>query len=225
MAETAAPVDVAGRGPAGGGHAPAGSHDITPYEERYAYPEAYPLELEVDFQPSYSRFLPFVKGILLLPHFLAALFVELMMLGVSLCAGVAVLVTGHYPESMFRLFVGGARWLVRIAAYLYLATDAYPPFGLYEVPNGAVRADFTYPPGGKIARWRPLFAWVLVIPNMFVLALRYIAMYVLLIGSFWSIVFTATQPRGVFDFVVRTLRMHCRVSGYAFFLTEKHPGF
>jgi hypothetical protein len=204
---------------------PADVGGVTPYEPQHAYPDRFPLQLDVEFQRSYSRVLPFLKPFLLLPHFVAALFVEVMMLAVSFCAGIAVLVTGHYPEPLFRLFVGGARWLVRIAAYLYLATDAYPPFALADDPRSPVRANLAYPPGGKIARWRPLFAWVLVFPHGLVLMLRYIAMYLLLLGGFWSIVFTGTQPRPLFDFVVQTLRIQCRLNAYAFFLTEKHPGF
>ena len=78
-----------------------------------------------------NRWLPPVKCILAIPHF-----VVLVVLCIAAAFGVvwawlAILFTGRYPRGVFDFVVGVLRWWVRVAAYaLLLTTDRYPPFSL-----------------------------------------------------------------------------------------------
>lgn len=61
--------------------------------------------------------------------------IVLWLLGIGwACATViawfAILLTGRYPETLYRFGVGALRWNLRVDAYLLLLTDAYPPFSL-----------------------------------------------------------------------------------------------
>lgn len=78
-----------------------------------------------------NRWLPLVKWLLAIPHF-----VILGLLAVLACISViiawlAILLTGRYPRALFDFVVGVLRWWLRVAAYaLLLTTDRYPPFRL-----------------------------------------------------------------------------------------------
>jgi Domain of unknown function (DUF4389) len=45
-------------------------------------------------------------------------------------AGVAVLITSRYPRESLDLVLGLDRWVVRVADYVFLMRDEYPPFRL-----------------------------------------------------------------------------------------------
>ena len=84
-----------------------------------------------DAKNELNRWLPLVKWILAVPHY-----VVLCLLGVAACVCVviawfAILVTGRYPRALFDFVVGVLRWSLRVTAYAFLlTTDRYPPFRL-----------------------------------------------------------------------------------------------
>jgi hypothetical protein len=204
--------------------APAG-RSATEYGHAVRSTEPSHVRFEVTYQERYARATAPFKWLLLAPHTIALLFVELAMVVAWVVSAVAVVATGRYPRGLFDFNVGGARWLVRYAAYLYLLTDAYPPFALYDQPSYPVRFALDYPPGGRVARWRPLFAWALVLPQLVLLVVLYTAMLLLVLVAAGSIVFSGRYPRSAFDIVVRTLRFHSRVNAYGFFMTQRYPSF
>lgn len=93
-------------------------------------PGQYPLTLEIDYPERLSRWLIFVKWLLVIPNVIAFFFVAIAALIVSVIAWFAILFTGRYPRSLFDFVVGAGRWGQRVNAYVYLMTDRYPPFSL-----------------------------------------------------------------------------------------------
>ena len=125
----------------------------------------YPARLEVAYPERLSRGLVLVKWWLLaIPHYLvtgiflgggsyAAARVDEWFWGIGfetgligilvLFAGVALLFTTRYPGGLFDLAVGLDRWVARVAAYVLLMRDEYPPFRLDQ--GGAEAEGFAEP--------------------------------------------------------------------------------
>lgn len=89
-----------------------------------------PARLSVAYPERLSRGLIFVKWLLVIPHFIALMVLGIGAFFVGIAAFFVVLFTGKWPEGMRRFLVGVVRWSTRASAYLYLLTDAYPPFSL-----------------------------------------------------------------------------------------------
>jgi Domain of unknown function (DUF4389) len=84
-----------------------------------------------DAQVGLNRWLPLVKWILALPHYVVLLFLGVGAVVAVVIAWFAILFTGRYPRGLFDYVVGVGRWGLRVQAYAFLLlTDAYPPFSL-----------------------------------------------------------------------------------------------
>lgn len=118
----------------------------------------YPADFDVDYPERLSHGLVLVKGWLLaIPHLvIVGIFSSTVwwswpgadngtadygraagfsLLGILvLVAAVALLFTGRYPRTIFDLAMGINRWIYRVAAYVLLLRDEYPPFRLDQGP-------------------------------------------------------------------------------------------
>lgn len=111
----------------------------------------YPADLEVVYPDRLSRGLVLVKWwLLVLPHLLIVGIITgggAVLVGASagedsvnggfsllgllvLMAAVGLLFTGRYPQGLFALNIGLNRWVYRVATYVMLLRDEYPPFRL-----------------------------------------------------------------------------------------------
>ena len=77
----------------------------------------------------------------------------------------------------------------------------------------------------RIARWRPLVQWFLVIPHLIVAAVLGTVSYVVAIISWIAIVITGKLAVGLADFQAMSLRYQLRISAYADFLHDEYPPF
>jgi hypothetical protein len=93
------------------------------------------VHLEIDYPDAkndLNRWLPLVKWLLVIPHFIVLFFLGIAALLATIVAWFAILVTGQYPRALFDFVVGIGRWGLRVNAYaILLVTDRYPPFSLH----------------------------------------------------------------------------------------------
>ncbi len=102
----------------------------------------YPADLEIKYPRKLSKGLVLLKWWLLaIPHYAV---VAAFQGGAGrngggglnfilvLIAAIILLFTGKYHKDIFKLVVGINRWSYRVAAYVSLMTDEYPPFRLWD---------------------------------------------------------------------------------------------
>ena len=77
----------------------------------------------------------------------------------------------------------------------------------------------------KPSRLTTFFRCFMIIPHMIVLYFLQIAAGIILIISWFAILFTGKFPRSLFDFVTYYFRWTTRVNGYSYLLTDKYPPF
>jgi hypothetical protein len=103
----------------------------------------HPARLQLTTHEPPPRWLPLAAWLLAIPHLiiLGALYGSVgrsngtpAPIGVTtallLVAGIALLITGRYPNGLHDLLVGVARWGLRVTAYIVLLVPRYPPFRL-----------------------------------------------------------------------------------------------
>jgi uncharacterized protein DUF4389 len=139
----------------------------------------YPATLDIAYPEHLSRGLVLVKWVLAIPHYIVVgLFAGggLWLGGrtgdsgfnwaagglvgiLVLVAGLVLLFTGGYPKPVFDFVLGMDRWVLRVAAYVALMTDRYPPFRLDTggvepgAPEPTAIADHPAPPARS--GWTP----------------------------------------------------------------------
>jgi len=91
-------------------------------ELEYVYP---------DVARDLNRWLPLVKWLLAIPHYIVLFFLWIGAFVAVVIAWFAILFTGRYPRGLFDFVEGVIRWQNRVIGYaVVLVTDVYPPFRL-----------------------------------------------------------------------------------------------
>jgi hypothetical protein len=158
-------------------------------------------------------------------------------------AGIAILVTGRYPRSIFDFNVGVMRWTWRVAHYSHAAfgTDRYPPFSLAPDPGHPAELSVDYPErlsrGLVLVKW-----WLLALPHLlivsvlaggwgagigddgrFLLGGGLIGVLALVAGLVLAV--RGTYPPELFHFVMGLNRWCFRVAVYVALLRDEYPPF
>ncbi len=103
-------------------------------DDRYpSTDEEQSVHLELPYPDAHrlNRWLPLIKWLLAIPHYIVLFFLVIAALVAVIVAWFAILFTGRYPRDLFNFVVGVIRWSNRVAGYAFaLVTDEYPPFRL-----------------------------------------------------------------------------------------------
>jgi Domain of unknown function (DUF4389) len=89
---------------------------------------AYPVRLQIDYPQQIARWRPLIQWLLVIPAEIAAYVIFLVAYVAVFLAWFAILFTGRYPQGLFDVVRIGMRWQMRVSAFSYWMTEAYPPF-------------------------------------------------------------------------------------------------
>jgi hypothetical protein len=133
-----------------------------------------------------------------------------------------ILFRQKYPRWWFDWNLELLRFTNRVTVYLALMNDRYPSTDEHQ----SVHLEIQYPDATQLNRFLPIVKWLLAIPHYIVLFFLDIAVVVVVIITWFAILFTGRYPRGMFDFVEGVYRWHNRVLAYALILvTDRYPPF
>lgn len=143
--------------------------------------------------------------------------------GLAAATALMILFRKRYPHWWFDFARELTRFGTRVGSYLLLLTDRYPS----TVEEQVVHLDIDYPDVERdLNRWLPLVKWFLAIPHYIVLMVLASLMLLAVIVAWFAILFTGRYPKGLFDFVVGTMRWFLRVQAYVVLLvTDRYPPF
>jgi hypothetical protein len=180
-------------------------------------------------QESYSRgelllraFFGFIY--IQIPHMIVQAILSIGLMFINIFRFWIILFTGKWPKGMFDYAVKMQRYQIRVQARSMNLVDGYPAFGLNGTDNNTdfdVTYQESYSRGTLLIR--ALFGAFMVIPIIFVLIFRMIGVMFVLFIAWLIILFTGKYPKGMFDFVVGTLRIQMRMVCYLYYLTPNYP--
>jgi len=186
-------------------------------------PGAYPVDVDAELLPEYSRFMPLIKWLILIPHYICLIALGIGAFFVMIAAFFATLFTARYPEGMWNYMVGLQRWVLRVMAYHMFISDKYPPFTLQETPDDTVRLEAQYPE--HVSRWRPFFAWLIILPYSIVASIIYWVAGICAIFAFFTILFTKKIPAGLFGVIRNGFTWNMRAGFYSGWMSTEYPPF
>jgi hypothetical protein len=99
-----------------------------------------PAWLTVERPAQVNRWLPLVKWLLAIPHYIVLIFLTIGTFFAGLAAFFVVLFTGRYPPGLRAFQINVHAWKLRVASYALFLRDEYPPFSLNVGGPGAVPA-------------------------------------------------------------------------------------
>jgi hypothetical protein len=184
----------------------------------------YPVIFDVEYPESLSRWKIFVKWLLAIPHLIIVYLLSIVAQVLTLIAFFAILFTKKWPRGLFDFMVQIQRWTNNTFVYAWvLLRDEYPPFS-GDSGEYPVTLEIEY--REDLSRWQIFLKWLFAIPHLLVLAVLWIGAILAVLIAFFAILFTGRYPRGLFDYVVGTMRWTNRVNAYAFWLmTDRYPPF
>ncbi|MEP7047211.1 MAG: DUF4389 domain-containing protein [Ilumatobacteraceae bacterium] len=133
-----------------------------------------------------------------------------------------IVFTGKRNEGMWNLQQGWLGYYARVNGYTGLLYDQYPAFGT-DPGSVPVRSAITFEPSGNRLTTGLRFIWI--IPALVIGFFVGIASAVLLLISWIAIVITGKQPRGMWDFILKSTRFTLQIQAYALLMTDVYPKF
>lgn len=177
---------------------------------------------DVAYSENRNRLTVAFRIILAIPHLIVAQIWGYLAQILGLIEWFVILFTGKRNEGMWNMQRSWLNYYARVYGYVGLLYDEYPAFAS-DGPPAPVRTslDFEEPANRLTNALR--FIWV--IPAAIIGLFVAIGAMVVVIVSWFAIVITGTQSRGMWDFVLKAQRFALQVQSYILLMTDTYPKF
>jgi hypothetical protein len=183
---------------------------------------AYPVAYQADYRERQSRLTTFFRLIVAIPWLIVAYFWQLVGAIGIIVGWFAVLFTGRYPDGLYNLTSMAMRYHARINSWLYLMTDAWPPFDGAEHPEYPIRLVIPAPQE-SYSRVKVLFRIILGIPVIIMAYLFSLLAQIVSILLWVVVVITGKLPKGLFDVQKMSIAYLSLAGVYFGLITETYP--
>jgi hypothetical protein len=133
-----------------------------------------------------------------------------------------ILFTGKRNEAMWNLQRSWLNYECRVLGYVDLLFDEYPAFAS-EAGPAPVRNAISFEEDAN--RLTSALRLIWMIPALIIAAVVSVGAVVVLLISWFSIVITGKQSRGMWDFILKVLRFTLQVESYGLLMTDTYPKF
>lgn len=171
-----------------------------------------------------------LKAIMLIPFFIAAYIVGIIVGIAVYLTWIPVLFVGKYPGFADTLYGGYIRWISRVAAFMTGIQDKYPSFSFSD-DAGSGDVSISWPYNEQPNRfWAiPIVGFfvkaVICIPHFIAVCILAFVSWLLLLVTWVSVLQTGTYPEWGLNVIGGTIRWQTRVYAYIYGITDKYPPF
>ena len=177
---------------------------------------------DIDYTDPRDRLSSALRIFYAIPHLIIVGALSYVAQAVAVIQWFIILFTGQRNQSLWNLSRGVLDWQARAYTYVGLMYDAYPNFG-FEKKDEPVQFSLVYEESAD--RLTNALRLIWAIPALIITAGLAIAGMVVTLICWCAIVFTGTQPRGMFDFLLKAHRYSVRTGAYTSLLTDAYPKY
>lgn len=177
---------------------------------------------DVGYAESRNRLTVAFRIILAIPHLIVAQVWGYLTEILAFVQWFIILFTGKRNQGIWNMQQLWLGYYSRVLGYVELLYDPYPGFGTDPGP-APTRTVITYEETANRLTSALRFIWI--IPAAIIGIFVGIAAFFVVLISWFAIVITGNQSRGMWDFVLKVVRFTLQVEAYAFLMTDVYPKF
>ena len=187
-----------------------------------------PATFEIETPDRIENWRPLVQWLLAIPHFIVLYALGIVGFFFWVIAWFTTVFTGRLSAETAGWLAMIYRYQFRVTTYAGFMHDRDPDFDfrrLIEEPGGTpVTVSFVpqYEDRNRLTCALRIF-WL--IPIAIFSAIVFFVAQILWFIAFFAVLFTGRWPEGLWDFVVKALRLNLRANAYGALLTDQYPPF
>lgn len=174
----------------------------------------------VEYVEKHNRLTSFFRLFLALPHLIILSASGSLMQALAFFQWWIVLISGKRNNGIWKMQNWWLAYVARAYSYAFLLFDVWPAFG-EKSAGEPTTYEFQYEQ--RADRVSSFFRLLMLIPALLFYLLLAIASALFLLITWFSILFSGKQPRGCFDFILKTHRYWISLYAYGLLMTDSYP--